>query len=143
MATDIREIPTGSGVHSSSRSSEQSRYFSPPPPPHGATTQISTSNSMGQGGIRMFLWSIHAGKGIPHTTHLAGWDPFTSYIHRTVEGSTSGTSSYTHLALAKWEAHLSCSIPPSIWAVTWLNYGSANENMFMWQLIYSVIATHR
>lgn len=46
-----------------------------------------------------------------------------------------------HSALAKWETRLACSIPTSIWEVTWLNYRSANENMFLWQLAYRVIAT--
>lgn len=48
-----------------------------------------------------------------------------------------------HLALAKWEAQLQCPIPHTIWSATWLNFRSANENMFMWQLLYRIIATQR
>lgn len=48
-----------------------------------------------------------------------------------------------HLALNKWEAQLQCTVPGSIWKVTWLNYRRVNENTFMWQLLYRVIATQR
>lgn len=48
-----------------------------------------------------------------------------------------------HLALTKWVNQLQCDMPGAIWTTTWLNYRSANENTFMWQLLYRVIATQR
>lgn len=72
-------------------------------------------------------------------------DPSITYLDCTAEGPTSQASPYASPGPREVgnPCHLACSIPPSIWAVTWLNFRSANENMFMWQLIYRVIATQR
>lgn len=50
---------------------------------------------------------------------------------------------FPHLALEKWRNQLGSQVPTSIWGQTWLNFRSANENTFLWQLIYRVIATQR
>lgn len=48
-----------------------------------------------------------------------------------------------HSALTKWETQLNCTITPSIWSGIWLNFRSASENTFLWQLLYRAIATQR
>lgn len=45
-----------------------------------------------------------------------------------------------HLALGKWERQLGCNMSQTAWSATWLDYRSATENTFMWQLLYRVIA---
>lgn len=48
-----------------------------------------------------------------------------------------------HAALVKWELHLNCLIPDNIWESMWLKCRSASENVFLWQLVYRVIATQK
>lgn len=48
-----------------------------------------------------------------------------------------------HTALAKWTNQLGQTTPEEIWLSTWVNYRSAAENTFLWQLIYRIPATQR
>lgn len=48
-----------------------------------------------------------------------------------------------HLALRKWEGQLACHIPPEVWHKISVKFWGANENIFLWQLVYRVIATQR
>lgn len=49
---------------------------------------------------------------------------------------------FSHQALTKWETQLQLgdTIPASIWTQTWLNFCSANENTFLRQVAYRLIA---
>lgn len=47
-----------------------------------------------------------------------------------------------HGALGKWTAQLGRPVPESLWQLTWINYRSAAENTFLWQLIYRIPATN-
>lgn len=51
--------------------------------------------------------------------------------------------SQVHIALSKWEAQLSCTIPVDIWESIWVPYRSAAENTFLWQLLYRIPATNK
>lgn len=48
-----------------------------------------------------------------------------------------------HGALSMWMAQLGRPIPEDFWQVTWINYRSAAENTFLWQLIYRIPATNK
>lgn len=46
-----------------------------------------------------------------------------------------------HSAISKWERELACPVPTGIWHDTWLKFRGASENMFLWQIVFRVIAT--
>lgn len=48
-----------------------------------------------------------------------------------------------HNALNRWEARLGCPIPDDVWELTWLNFRSATENTFLWQILYQILATQK
>lgn len=48
-----------------------------------------------------------------------------------------------HSALQKWTTSLACEIPPTIWGSIWVSSRGASENVFLWQLLYRIIATQK
>lgn len=48
-----------------------------------------------------------------------------------------------HKAATRWEAELGTPVQPNVWSGIWLNFRSASENTFLWQVFFRVIATQR
>lgn len=48
-----------------------------------------------------------------------------------------------HGALRKWTEELGRPIPDDVWQFTWMDFRSAAENTFLWQILYRILATQR
>lgn len=75
-----------------------------------------------------------------------GWHDGTPLLHTStaqLRHTQALHRHFPHLALQKWQIQLDTPTPSRLWAQTWLNFRSANENTFLWQLVYRVIATQR
>lgn len=48
-----------------------------------------------------------------------------------------------HIALSKWTTELGLPTPDDIWQLTWLSFHSAQEYIFLWQILYQILATQR
>lgn len=48
-----------------------------------------------------------------------------------------------HAALHKWHNQLGTPVPSDVWQLTWIDFRSAAENTFLWQLLYRIPATQR
>lgn len=48
-----------------------------------------------------------------------------------------------HSSVVKWERELACQLSHLCWQDIWLKYRGASKNMFLWQVLFPVIATQK
>lgn len=114
-----------------------------PPPPGTDLHQVIIRKPSGRGKDSLYFGPLSQ-DSIYLLQH--GWLDGTLLLHTStaqLRHTQAQHKIFPHTALLKWQTQLAIPIPTRLWNLTWLNFRSASENTFLWQLIYRVIATQR